>query len=67
MVINWTDQQPKIKETAIHASIASISTASVLMVGGAGLCKVGAFTAGICRWSDTGHQCGSYLAIITSD
>ena len=60
-VINWTDQQPKIKETAITCQHCQHFDSFNTHGGGAGLCKVGAFTAGICQWSDTGHQCGSYL------
>jgi hypothetical protein len=28
--------------------------------GGAGTCGAGVWSAGICRWADTCHQCGNY-------
>ena len=65
-VINWTDQKPKIKETAITCQHCQHFDSFNTHGGGAGLCKVGAFTAGICRWSGTGHQCGSYLESINA-
>jgi hypothetical protein len=64
-VNNWTDQPPKIKQAAITCQHCQHFDSFNIHGAGAGLCKV-AFTAGICRWADTAHQCESDLESISA-
>jgi hypothetical protein len=62
-VLSWAD---KVREKP-HRSPAWVTCRSCTHFksfnkhgGGAGLCGVGVWTAGICRWSDDNHQCNKY-------